>query len=171
MCGDIQPWQTTKTVTVRMVDGGLAQNVVLGNKYDNVEEVRLDEVMITGFNGAVSASAYLKFQTQGLHHGASNNEANSGLLLPIDVLNPHTVYARARVIATGHMITINTFQLSVLMPNGAAATFTEASFVLTFVMRKSPDALEETRRMNMLVHAPPGIIDVRNSYNPQGSLI
>lgn len=171
MCGEIDDWQTARSCTVRIVTNGAPQNIVLGQKYDNVEEVRLDEVMITGFNGGASAAAYLRIGLNGMHHGTSNNEANPGLLIMTDVLNPHTVYQRPRLVGVGHMITVNTFELSLSMPNGAAATFTEASFVLTFVMRKSPEALEETRRLNMLVHAPPGTRDIRNSFNPGGTLI
>ncbi len=168
MCGEIQEWQEAKTVFVRLTGSGAQQNVVIGNKFDNVEEVWVDEVMVTGFNGGVSAAAYLNVTINGMHPGSANNEAKPGVLVMVDVLNPHTVYQRPRVVAKGHMVSVNTLKVSLNLPSGVAATFTEAAFTLTLVCRKTADQLEEVRRLKASVDYAPSIRDgmARQTFDP-----
>lgn len=166
MCGEIEEWQYAKAVTVRLTTSGAQTNVVLGNRFAEVEEIRLNEVMVTGFNGGVSACAYLRIFQDNMTHATANNEANSGLLVPIDVLNPHQVYNNPRPVSQGNRVNINQFGIALLMPNGTAATFTEACFVLTFVCRRSADSLEEVRRLKASVAYLPTIKDVRTTFNP-----
>lgn len=166
MCGEIQDWQEARGVTVRLTTDGTRRNVVLGGVWDDVEEIRLDEIMITGFNGGVSGGCYLQIFQPGMRHGTVNNESNSGLLIPVDVLNPHVVHNRPRVIARGQMVNISQFGIGLFMPNGTPATFTEAMLILTFVMRKSADAIEEVRRLKATVDYLPSKLDVANTFNP-----
>lgn len=166
MCGEIEDWQYAKDVTIRLVTTGAETNVVLGNRFDEVEEIRLNEIMVTGFNGGVSAGAYLRINLNGMTNGTANNEANSGLLVPIDVLNPHSIYNNPRVISRGNRVNVNQFGIALLMPNGTASAFTEACIVLTFVCRRSADSLAEVRRLKSTVHYLPTILDVRTTFNP-----
>jgi len=166
MCGEIQEWQIARSVCIRLITNGNKQLVTLGSKFDDVEEIRLDEIMVTNFNGGVSAAAYVKLYQNGMNEATCNNEQEPGLLIGIDVLNPHTVYQRPRVISVGNMVNINSFNVEMRLPGGAVATFNEAVLILTFVCRRSPDSIAEVRRLKATVDYLPSIIDVRNTFDP-----
>lgn len=170
MCGEIEKWQTTAQVTVR-VTSGAEQNIVFSNRYSNVEEIRLTEVQVTGFNGGVSGAFYLKLGLNGFTRSYVDNEAQSGVLIPVDVLNPHTVYSNPRTIAKADKVNFNQFRMSMVLANGATVAVTEACFVFTVVMRKSPEELAEYRKMMSEMDIPQRRDFVRNSYNPDGSLL
>jgi len=164
MCGEIQDWQESKTVTVRLTATGL-RNVFLTNKFDRVEEVRVEEILVTGVGG--SGASYLRFEHQNLTDGSAKSEPVPGLMVCIDVLNPHVVYSRPRVIARGDRVSINNFQIGLFTPAGAALGFTEASIVLTFVCRRSEDSLQQIRMLKAAMDYPPSIKDfARNTYEP-----
>jgi len=166
MCGGIKEWQVEKQVDVRLTTDGRLQVVNLGDKYKDVEEVRLHEIQFVNFNAGVSGSAYVDLRQQNLHSASVNNESQAGTLVMVDVLNPHSIYQRPRTLAEGNLATISSFQISILMPNGAAATFTEATLNLTIVCRKAPEAMESYRRMKAQADYPPSYGDraVQNTY-------
>jgi hypothetical protein len=166
MCGEIQEWQVAKAVNIRLVTSGARQQVILSQQFDDVEEIRLDEIMITGFNGGVSGACYLRIFQNGMQHGACNNEANPGLLVAVDILNPHTVYSRPRTILQGNMVNMSQFGISLLLPTGVAVAFTEASIMLTVVCRRSADSMAEVRRLKATVDYLPSIIDTRTTFRP-----
>jgi len=168
MCGEIQPWQIAKLVNVRLTTSGALQTVTLNKALERVEEIWLDEIQVTGFNAGVSAGAYFNLTVNGMHSGACSNEGKPGVLVMIDILNPHTVYQRPKSLAVGSQCSVNTFKLSVSLPNGTPVTFTEACLSLTFVCRRSPEELEEVRKLKASVDYPPSIRDgaVRNDFNP-----
>ena len=168
MCGEIEKWQKAEQVCVRVTSGSPTK-IVLNKAYENVQEIRLDEVMITGFNGGVSAACYVQLEAQGLSNSGCNNENRRGLLVPIDVLNPGTFYSRPRQVATSEGITVNQFELSILLAStGAAATLTEGTFVFTFVMHKPATEIAAYRQKVAMMDAPSIRDPVRNSYNPSG---
>ena len=171
MCREIEKWQYQRHVTIRVTNGNL-QNINLGDKFADVEEVRLKEYMFTGFNGGVSSAVYCNFQLQGLRHMITNNENQRGFLLMVDVLQPHTVYDDARGIVKGEMANVNQLKLDITLPNGTVPTFTEASFVLVLVMRKSAEEIQSWRMKRAMIEGVPSIVDpAKNYYNPAGSLI
>jgi hypothetical protein len=166
MCGEIQIWQKAMQVTVRVTSGAWTE-IVLNKTLEDVEEIRLDEIMITGFNSATSASCYVNLEANNLANGYINNENKRGLLVPIDVLNPHTFYSRPRLLATSEGVNLNRFGLTITMPNGTAATLTEASLVLTFVMHKPKEEIRAYREKMAMMEVP-SIKDVaRNAYQPK----
>jgi hypothetical protein len=168
MCGEIQEWQTARTVSVRLTTNGTSQRIVLNNRYETVEEVRLDECMFTVFNGGVSAGCYFVMDLSNLSTKAVNNESKSGILLMVDTLNPHTVFQRPRDIASGSPTTLTSFQLGVFLPNGTPVTFTEAIFTITFVCRKSEDEIQAVRQMKAKLDYIPSVRDgiVFNTFDP-----
>lgn len=165
MCGEIEEWQERKTVTVRLTQTG-KQNIQFSGSFDQVEEIRLDEIMVTNFNGGVSASAYLNLSLPGLHSGEYSNERQEGILMLIDTANIHTVFQRPRVIGNANLVHVNSLTFSFNMPSGVAATFTELSLVLTFVCRRSEDSISQIRRFKAMLAPPPSIRDgtVQNTF-------
>ncbi len=158
MCGEIQEWQEAKTATVRLTTNG-NQTVSFTHMFDQVEEIRLDEIMVTNFNGGVSGAAYLNLRLNGMHSGEASNERQEGLLILIDAANPHVIYQRPRLIGNANLVHVNSFQLSFDLPSGIAATFTEFCMVLTFVCRKSEDSISQIRRMKARMGPPPSVRD------------
>ena len=170
MCGEIGKHQYAKQVSMRLTTGA-DQNVVFSKTFEDVEQVWLDEIMITGFNGGTSASCYVNININGLAKSGINNENNPGMLVPVDVLNPHTVYSRPRVLAEGSLVNINSLSVSIRLPTGAAVALTEASICLTFVMRRPKEEDTAYRvQKNAETRAPSYRDPVRNSYNPAGFL-
>lgn len=169
MCGEIEEWQKAKQFNVRLTTNGQATQITLSDKFDQVEEIRLDECMFTGFNGGTSGAVYLEFTSNGFNSSIPNNEAKSGVLLMVDVLNPHTTFQRPKLLARGHLLTLNSFQIRIVLPSGAAVAFTEASFSLTAVCRKGADEIAEVRRLKATALPPPSIKDgmASNAFNPK----
>ena len=160
------PWQKARQVTVRVTSGSLTE-VILNDTLLNVEEIRLDEIMITGFNSATSASCYVDISAPNLSNGYVTNENRRGFLVPIDVLNPHTYYSRPRLVATSEGVNLNRFHISISMATGVAATLTEASLVLTFVMSRPKEEIRAYREKMAMMDLP-SIKDVaRNSFQPK----
>lgn len=136
MCGEIGADQYTRQLNVRIVTNGNEQTVTLSKQFQDLDELRLDEIMVTGFNSGTSAACYLQVNQRGLSSPAISDNNVPGTLLMVDVLNPHTVFQRPKVIAVSQLGTIASFRMSVKMPDGTPATFTELSMILTAVMRK-----------------------------------
>jgi hypothetical protein len=166
MCGEIMPWQKAVQVCVRVTSGAWTE-IILNKTLEDVEEIRLDEIMITGFNSATSASCYVNVEASSIANGYVNNENKRGLLVPIDVLNPHTYYSRPRLLATSEGVNLNRFGLTITMPSGTAATLTEASLVFTFVMSRPKEEIRAYREKMAMMEVP-SIKDVaRNSFQPK----
>ncbi len=153
MCGDLQPWQTAKTVTVRLTVSAPNTTVNLPYIGERVEAVWLDEYMVVGSNANVG---YLDVKVNNLAHFPINNENLMGTAIAMDVgaVQEHVVLQRPRVICVGQFVNVHNFQISLLTPAGAAVTFTEALFVFTFVMRKDPLQIAEYRRMQAELELP-----------------
>ena len=166
MCGEIEDWQTAHGVSVRLTGTGARTNVILNQQYDDVEQINLDEIMITGFNAGVSAGMYVRIYQNGLDTSASNNESNPGVLVPVDVLNPNKVYNRPRVLAQGQMVNVSQFAIALFMPDGTPATFNEACIIMTFVRRRTADSSAEVRRLKATVDYLPSIVGASNTYQP-----
>lgn len=166
MCGEIEEWQIARFVQMQLSAGGLTQ-ITLNQKFEAVEEIRLNEILITGFNGGVSGMAYLNVDINGATHAVTNNTAIPGMMVMVDVLNPHTVYNNPVTILKANLCSVNQFGVSFRLPSGAPVTFTEAIFTLTFVCRRSPDSLAEIRALKAQVTLP-SYKDgaARNTYNP-----
>lgn len=166
MCGEIQEWQIARIVQIELDRGGLTQ-VVLNQKFEGVEEIRLNEILITGFNGGVSGHAYLNVDINGATHAITNNTAIPGMMVMVDVLNPHTVYDNPMTVLQGNLCSVNQFGVYFRLSTGAAVVFTQAVLTLTFVCRRSPDSLAEIRALKAQVTLP-SIKDgaARNTYNP-----
>lgn len=165
MCGEVQLWQTSRESTVRVTSGVLT-NIYLPCQMSRVMEVRLDEVFVSGFNGGVSGTAYVNMNMPNLNPVAMNNEKQAGFLISVDVLNPHVVYNRPRLLFKSEGATVQNFQMSVTLPSGAVPVFTELVLNLTFVMAKSADELADIRKWRASIEPHPSIMDVRNTYNP-----
>lgn len=155
-------------VTVRLTTDGSETNVVLSQQFDDVEEIRLNEFLFTNYQGGTSGACYLRLRQNGLSNATVNNEANPGLLIPVDVLNPHQIYNNPRPISRGQMVNVSHFGIQLLTPAGAAVTFDEASLVLTFVCRRSADSMAEVRRLKSMVDYLPTITDVRTTHYAAG---
>lgn len=167
MCGETEDWQEAHDASVRITGSGANSIIHLARIYDDVEEVRLNEVLVTGFNGGTSGAFYLQVSHNGLNPSVINNENNKGVLIPVDVLNPHSIYQRPRTIMKGDQVNLQQFELGCVMPDNSVATFTEAVFVFTIVVRKSPDQIAEVRRLKASVDYLPSIkADARNQWNP-----
>jgi hypothetical protein len=166
MCGEIKAYQTATDVAIRITAAGV--NKINLPQIQRVDEIRLDGFFITGFNGAVSASAYLQISgMSGMREATINSNNKPGCLIAVDVNNPHVIFSRPRVLATGSATTVNNFDINLVMPSGANASFTEACFFITFVCRKSPEEMSEYRQLMAQVELPqmkgP---DPRNSFQP-----
>lgn len=168
MCGEIEDWQTAKQVYVRLENNANNVNITLNNKFDQVEEIRLDEVLVTGWNGGVSSCAYVRIDCNNMSAVTTNNEARAGVLVMVDVNNPHTVYSRPRVLTRGHLVSVNSFQLSIVLPDGTPVNFTEIGLCLTLVCRKGADELEAIRKLKYSAEYPPSVKDsiARNIFHP-----
>ena len=165
MCGEIQDWQKQSSCSIR-VTTGIPQNIPLPKIFDEVEEIRIDEFMITNFNGGISGTCYVQMEVNSMNNPSVNNDQRTGTLLIVDVLNPKTVYQRPRVVAASHPVTVNQISFRITNPDGSTTTFNEASFVLTIVMRKSEDELAEVRRLKAQVDYLPSIKDVKTTFQP-----
>jgi len=159
MCGEIEEWQEVKQVDVRLTTTGATTVVQLPSLIERVEQIRLDEIQITGFNGGASGAVYIYFRTNGVNNVSVNNENRSGCMLMIDVLNPHTTFQRPKILGNGNFMTTNSFELSIRLPSGVPVLFTEAALCLTFVCRKSENSLSEVRRMKAAMLPAPSIKD------------
>jgi len=155
MCGEIKKWQKARMVTVRLTTNGNLTRISLPVQHQKVQEVRLDEVHFTGFNGGASAGCYLKLDVQGMSEAYANNESRPGMLLSVDVLNPHTVYSRPKMMLESDGSTVQAFNLSIMMPNGTAATFTECNLYFTFVLELSAMEIDEFRAKRAMLSYPP----------------
>lgn len=153
MCGEIEKWQTSRQVCVRLVTNGNAITVQLGRAFEEVEEIRLDEVLAVGFNGAVSAAVFLTLEVSGFSAPTVNNMAQSGTMIMIDVLNPHAIYQRPLTVATAQRSTLSQFIMGVRLPNGNSPAFTEMDFRFTIVMRKPAAEVAEYRRQEVAFQA------------------
>lgn len=153
MCGEIEDWQIAHTVCIRLPFNSNYNHIQLNSIFQQCEEVRLDEVYLKNFNGGVSTAAYLDFDINGMSSGYAGNEAQKGLLIAFDSLNPLQIYSRPKVIARG-MTTLQSFDFTVRLPGGAVPTWTEAAFMLTVVCRRSADSIAEIRKLRQLVDRP-----------------
>jgi len=153
MCGEIEDWQIAHTVCIRLTSNASLNHIQLNSIFQQCEEVRLDEIYLKGFNGGVSTAAYLDFDINGMSSGYAGNEAQKGLLIAFDALQPQQIYSRPKVIARG-MTTLQSFDFSVRLPGGAIPAWTEAAFMLTVVCRRSADSIAEIRKLRQLVDQP-----------------
>lgn len=160
----IEPWEEAKTVTVRLAATGL-QNVELNKAFERLERIYVEEIMLTGVGG--SGAHYLRLDHNNLTDASIKNEPVAGLMICVDVLNPHVVYPRPRLISHGNMTNLQQFQVGFFTPAGAALAFTEASVVLTFVSRKPAASHPQVRQWEARQDYPPSIKDfARNTYEP-----
>lgn len=154
MCGDLQPWEKGREITVR-VTSGTRQRIQLPTTFDDVTEIRLDQFQITNFDGGTSGSCYLRITADGLHPGTVNNENMTGILLMVDVLTPQTVFNRPRVIGlAGGNYSFNEFQIEIVKPDGTILTLDEACFVITVVMRKPKTEMLQYRQLEQMTKWP-----------------
>ena len=163
MCGEIEKWQTKREICVRLTTGGL-QSISLGDRLERCVEIRIDEIMFVNFNTATSGSCYVDVRAEGMHSSGTNNEKKPGILVPVDVLNPHAIYQRPRTLAVSPGTDVTQFEVDLRMPDGSVPTFTEAVFVLTFVMQKSPDVIAANRREKAMTQLPSMLDPGRNYY-------
>ena len=168
MCGEIEEWQEVKQVDVRLTTSGAQTTVQLPLLIERVEQIRLDESLFVGFNGGASAAVYLDFRSNGISSVSANNENRPGCMLQVDVLNPHAVYQRPKVLGNGSFMTTNSFEIAIRLPTGVPVLFTECALSLTFVCRKGENALSEVRRMKAAMLPPPSIKD-GIAYNSFGN--
>ena len=164
MCGEIEKWQNAQTFTVKL--SSAREKVKIPQQYQRVQEIRLDEQMFINFNAGVSGVTYLNLKIQDAEQASRNNQNIPGTALIVDVLNPHTVYSRPRVLVKSHgSSTVSDFDLELRDDQGNLVTFASAILVFTVVMRKTLNELEEYRRMEALV-TPPAIkgVDPRTTY-------
>lgn len=159
MCGEIEDWQEVKQVDVRLVTSGAQTVVQLPSLIERVEQIRLDESLFVGFNGGTSGAVFVEFQTNGVNSVSVNNLNRTGCMLQVDVLNPHTVYQRPKILGNGNFMTTNSFSLAIKLPDGTPVLFTEAALSLTFVCRKGENALAEVRKMKASMLPAPSIKD------------
>ena len=150
MCGEIEDWQQATTLTIRLGANAGVNIIRLNHIFEQVEEIRLDEIFLNGFNAGVNTSAYLQLNASGLSCGVASNEDRQGLLINYSSTNPQQIYSRPRTIAHG-MTNLQHFTLTVTLPNGTFPVWTEVAFVLTVVTRRSADSLAEVRRMRHMM--------------------
>lgn len=154
MCGDLQPWQKAKTVTVRLTTSSPNTTVNLPYIGERVEEIWLDEYLVTAPSVAVG---YLDVKVNNLAHFPVNNDQVMGTAIALDPAatgREHVVLQRPRVLCVGQFVNVHNFQVALLSAAGATVTFTDALFVLTFVMRKDPLEIAEYRRMQAELELP-----------------
>lgn len=168
MCGEIEEWQHKRQVFVRLTTNGASRIITLPHIFERVEEIRLDEILVTNFQGGVAGSAYLNLNGQGLTTNSVSLDRRPGSLILVSPLTPHLQYNNPRVLALGNMATVNSFELSFITVAGVPVTFDEMDLVLTFVCRKSEDQMEQVRKMKAAMHYPPSIKDgvARNTFDP-----
>lgn len=173
MCGEIEDWQTATDVFVRLTTNGSPIQITLPVPYERVEEIRLNEVLAINFNGGASGMGYLAISGQGLTAGTVNTDRRAGVLVMIDVLNPHVFYSRPRVVARAAQSTLQQFEISFLSPVGAAMTFGELGLSLTIVCRKSEDEMAEVRRLKAsIIQDAPSVKDglAKTTYDPHNPI-
>lgn len=169
MCGEIEKWQKATQVTIR-VTSGAKQTIQLAKQLADVEEIRLDEFMITGFNGGTSGSFYMDMQVPGFTDAFVSNETKRGTLLGLDVLNPKTYYSRPKVLYKSHPVTMNQFLFELMLPNGSTPALTEGIFIFTVVQRKPLEEQEEYRNFINKLEFPSRKDPGRGYFNPGGAL-
>lgn len=168
MCGEIEKYQTARQVTIRLETSASNQSIKLPFQFLRVEEIRLDEVMFTNFNGGASGVTYLDLKINNCSSAAINSDNSTGTALGVDVLNPRTVYQRPRVLQTAHGVTINDFQVRLAQSDGTLTTFNQCLLVLTFVMRKSAAEMEQYRAEQASLQIPQMKgVDPRSTYQGQ----
>lgn len=134
MCGEIRADQYKTVVNVRLTTNGNETTVVLNKQIQNVEEVRLSEVLAVGFNGGVSTGTYVCLKHPQLSDINISDNNQPGALVCLEINTPHTVYGN-KLLATGSLATVNSFRVTVQLSTGAPVLFTELYLVLTFVSR------------------------------------
>jgi hypothetical protein len=154
MCGEVEKWQYTRTIQVRLTTDGRETNIVLPVQYKNVQEIRLDETFFVAWNGGVSGTAYLRVRLNGASDAAVNTDNQPGLLIGVDVLNPQAIYQRPRTVCYCDNVSVNRFVVSIRSPAGADIVFTEGVVNLTLVMNKDPDQIAEYRRAAQQTETP-----------------
>ena len=165
MCGEIQNWQHTKQFSLRVTSGAV-QQLSLSDIFHDCEEVWLDEFLITGFNGGASGACYMKVDASNFTQGARNNEQVRGTMLSVDVLNPHVVFQRPRVVLRSSMSTLQTLEFSLFLSDGTPVAFTEANFHFTVVMRKPKEAIAAERLLMGSFDFPSRFDPAKNYYAP-----
>jgi hypothetical protein len=153
MCGEIRADQYKTVVNVRLTTNGNETTVTLNKQIQNVEEVRLSEVLGVGFNGGVSTGVYVDVRHPQLSDVNISDNNRPGALVCLEINTPHTVYGN-KLIATGSLATVNSFRVSVQLPTGASVLFTELYLVLTFVSRVSHLVSASAREAQALMDVP-----------------
>lgn len=154
MCGEVEKWQYARSISVRFVTTGAGTSVVLPYQFKNVQEIRLDETFFVGWNGGVTGTAYLRIRLNGAQDAVVNTDNQPGMLIGVDVLNPHDIFQRPRTVCLCDNVSISRFDVEIRSPAGTAILFTEGFVVLTLVMRKEPEQIEAYRVASQQVETP-----------------
>lgn len=152
MCGEIEDWQEAHTVTIRLQGFLGKREIRLNDVFPQCEEIRLDEVFLSNFNGGVATTAYVNFEISGMSSASASNEGQAGLLIAYDPLNPQQLYSRPKRLAKGNT-NLQHFTVSIFLPGGATPNCTEAALMLTVVTRRSASSIAEVRRLRQMMNA------------------
>lgn len=135
MCGDIPAGHTARDVVLVFSANQTSVRLGLPFQFHNVVEVRVREVFVQGANFAIGR---LKFNNDATEHEACN-AVGEGFVFGVDGAISHTVYTNPRKISdrSKAIITDVFCTLTGILGNDVviAPTYTQAYFVLTFIMR------------------------------------
>lgn len=146
MCGEIQDFQYTRTVNVRLTVNADNAKIQLMEQFKNVEEIWIDEY---AFRNAPLGGHYFRFNKFGISPFPENNENQPGVLLFNDnAAASHVIYQRPRILARCEGTGVQQLEITVRdAGTQAITTFDELFIALTFVMHKPSLRKAELRHM------------------------
>ncbi len=155
MCGDIPKGHYAKDVTIAFTTNQTSIRLPLPFKFENVEQIRLREVFVKG----AAATGLWRLQVNPDQTAQEVSNANGeGTVIGVDNTGvTHTIFTNPRVITDvgrGTLIDcVATISAVDATNNIVTPTFTQAFFVLQFIMKKpfyDPQATLDAERANPL---------------------
>lgn len=124
----------TNEVAVRLGANQITAHVDLGKKLEHIIELRIDEYAVRTPNGGAVTPSLWRLWIKGFYPEITTNANGRGYPIVIDNATlTHVVYTRPRVMSTQNNGEMNHLDIEIRDENGAAVTFDDATFYLTFV--------------------------------------
>ncbi len=136
MCGDLKPGETAAQLVLHFTTNQSSARIPINTRLEHVVEWRLTDYSIVAPNGGAAVPNMWRFQLDSsLQEFETNNVGGIGFAVTIN--SPTLTWAHfdnPRVVSKANVGYLNTLQCSITA-GGLPATFTEATFHITVVMK------------------------------------
>lgn len=136
MCGDLKPGETAAQFVLHFTTNQSHLRLPINTRLEHVVELRLTDYSIVAPNGGAAVPNLWRFQIVGLQEFETNSSGGQGFAICIqdkDLTFVH--YDNPRVISKSNAGYLNTLDCVLTTYLGVPASFTEATFFITVVMR------------------------------------